>query len=382
MALAGLDNVRNLVTSASVLKLFDSETKLASELLTHCAQTGLLSRYLGAYFSLPKELLFTCGFMHDIGKLMLLEVHPKEYSSLMESAEGEADASHAAERIAFDFDHAVLGAAVLRKWRIPSPVPDVVEHHHDLAGAQGIAGELAQMVAVVRLAGAIAHDLANDRSEPSEATSKSASTDYLGISEQQLSAMWSDFDSLCNRTRKMVETNKTSWLECQSLVPRDRKQPKIVLVEEDPDPRQEPVTIPCHVCGEASFGEDCPVCNQHVCPKHGGAREGWCDVCAGEYAEVRRASMRTLPQTVGLTVVVATLLVLGLGTLPWAPTGTKQAIGAALIVVLTGMVSGAVHWWRARAGFLRSKRKREKTAATVSNRKWAFPSFGGWLQRQ
>jgi putative nucleotidyltransferase with HDIG domain len=352
VALAGLDNVRDLVTSASVLKLFDAKTCQTAAVLGHCAQVGSLCRYFGAFLSLPRETLFTCGFLHDIGKLMLMEVQGDDYQALLESCADDADASQVAEQLAIGYDHAVLGAAVLTKWRIPEPVPTVVEHHHDFAGVLD-RPELAQLVAVVRLADQVAHQLSRGSVKPPGSICDSPEADYLGISEPQLSAMWMDLHALCRRTRTMIDSGRTELMEGESLVPPHRSVGLNRKAEEAEHQEDVPVTYPCHVCAQATFGETCPICRAHVCPTHGGFREGWCIACADRYREVQRRSGRALPWNVAIAVGVSGALLVTASGFMTRSASMHEILGGVLLVLLAAVITATGHQSVTRTRFVR-----------------------------
>src|SRR5262245_3341420 len=69
-ALVGMRRLHQLATTAAVLDLFDGDRPVVRQLLTHAAIVGALSRYLAVHVDLHPDELFTCGFLHDLGKLM------------------------------------------------------------------------------------------------------------------------------------------------------------------------------------------------------------------------------------------------------------------------------------------------------------------------
>ncbi len=100
--------------------MFGDNSELSARMLDHSTVVGAFCRYFAVSFSPLAEELFTCGFLHDIGKLFLLEAEGEGYAALL--SRGMAD-SHERERELYGFDHANLGAHVLHAWNIPDPVP-------------------------------------------------------------------------------------------------------------------------------------------------------------------------------------------------------------------------------------------------------------------
>lgn len=75
------------------------------------------------------EEAFSCGLLHDVGKLILLRADAPFYSDLLKSGEEVGDVSVIERRI-LGFDHAELGAAAAIAWKLPGPVCHMIRYHH------------------------------------------------------------------------------------------------------------------------------------------------------------------------------------------------------------------------------------------------------------
>lgn len=75
-------------------------------------------------------IAFTVGLLHDIGKLVLDQaLNAEVYAQIQERiAGGETRAR--AERAILATDHAEVGAALLRSWRLPNVIVEAVGNHH------------------------------------------------------------------------------------------------------------------------------------------------------------------------------------------------------------------------------------------------------------
>jgi len=157
--LLGATRLRAVTTAAGVLHLFDVESPAAYRVREHSTVVGALARSLAPLCALPPDEMFTCGALHDLGKLMLLEAEEDEYCALLERNGDRFDRLYARERARYGFDHAMLAGHVLRAWRIPDPVPRVVAWHHDPLQAEREDRDIAARVHLLRLADRLSCEL-------------------------------------------------------------------------------------------------------------------------------------------------------------------------------------------------------------------------------
>jgi HD-like signal output (HDOD) protein len=81
------------------------------------------------------DAAYTAGLLADLGVLVLAEREGERYAPLYQSV-AHGPNLLAAERRAFGFDHAAVGARLLQRWGLPeSLVAAVADHHADPAGA-------------------------------------------------------------------------------------------------------------------------------------------------------------------------------------------------------------------------------------------------------
>ncbi len=158
VAVIGIKRIRDLVLATSTITAFD---KIPNELVTmenfwrHSLYCGLAAHLLAEQRrSKNAETLFIAGLLHDIGQLVIFRKLPQEAKqALLLSIEGPDElALHKSERQIMGFDHAQVGAELLRHWHFPELLIECVEFHH--------APELAQKypveTAIVHIANSIA----------------------------------------------------------------------------------------------------------------------------------------------------------------------------------------------------------------------------------
>lgn len=82
-------------------------------------------------FKAEASAAYTAGLLHDIGKLVLNRVLERDLVLQVRGlVENEGIARSDAERLVLGFDHADLGAELMRKWRLPDSLVHAVQHHH------------------------------------------------------------------------------------------------------------------------------------------------------------------------------------------------------------------------------------------------------------
>lgn len=366
--LVGTRRLNQVATTAAILDLFESSNTLAAELLEHAAVVGSLCRYLAVHLGLPHDELFTCGFLHDIGKIMLLDTERDVYPGLLREFGGNADSVHEQERRVFGFDHATLGAHVLTAWNIPEPVPKVIAWHHQPARAMQDS-LLSAMVQTLRLADLLAYELGRQKEQAGIVlVAGSEAAQYLDISEPQLSAMWADLMSLRDRSR--ARSHGEADLEVAdprldvpaSLRPRGSTAPRALknsipptrgsISPAGPDApgsiqapalaeaaKDVPKRLSCVVCGTGSYGNVCQACGGHVCPNHQVGADEWCALCDDEFSEFK-ASYRMPPSALSAAAAAVLLSLIGSGASAWSAgnTGLSALLAPLLLCVVWALV--------------------------------------------
>jgi HD-like signal output (HDOD) protein len=405
--LVGTEKLNQIASTAAILDMYGKSGVHAAVILEHATAVGALCRYLAFHFSLPPDDLFTCGFLHDIGKLMMIETEGDEYVELIKK-HSEFDTAYVVERERYGFDHALLAGHVLTAWNIPHPVPKVVAWHHHITRAYADSTLIAQMVSTLRLADAMSFAFSEpDQKLAIERLSRMEASSYMDISEAQLAAMWDEVKALTTRARaifrgedppeinappEVIQSGKPSQQSLravasgrQSLRSSSEPGPSISVRPQsslrapsalDPGPvsirpgahslrsgvssePQTPRQFPCVVCDAPSFAQTCAACHGYVCPMHVGGEDEWCQLCQDAYRDTGIPHVGP-----GLSVVLGA----GLGILVAAAffgaasAGAQQPLrlmlGPTLVMTLLGMLVGISQRWVRRWWFLRSRPNR------------------------
>ena len=76
------------------------------------------------------EKYFTAGLLHDIGKLIIFVEAPKYALEVITKCAETNELMHKVEKSVLGFDHAKLGAMLLKKWKLPEDIVSSVYYHH------------------------------------------------------------------------------------------------------------------------------------------------------------------------------------------------------------------------------------------------------------
>lgn len=103
----------------------------SNEFLWHSLQCAFLANMTAkqAHYALPEEA-FLIGYVHDIGKLILLEAYAEKYDILLEVCRSAPDLLLDSER-RLDGTHPQLAVWFLGHWNLPSYMTDPILYHHE-----------------------------------------------------------------------------------------------------------------------------------------------------------------------------------------------------------------------------------------------------------
>ena len=103
----------------------------------HNLACAAISEQLALAGFMDRDTAFTCGVMHDIGRLALAVVRPKEYIDLFGTYNGTSGSILERERELFGKDHCEIGKKLVADWRLPEDLEPIVAEHHTPRQAAG-----------------------------------------------------------------------------------------------------------------------------------------------------------------------------------------------------------------------------------------------------
>ncbi len=126
----GARPVINLLLTLSVRPLLRVSAEY--DLWRHSLGCALLARVLAQRVGQwDAEDAFAATLLHDLGKSLLWHYFPQSAHRALAIARRQGCPLFVAEQLVFGVSHAEVGGWLLRRWRLPSPLPETVATHHE-----------------------------------------------------------------------------------------------------------------------------------------------------------------------------------------------------------------------------------------------------------
>ncbi|WP_031385556.1 HDOD domain-containing protein [Desulfonatronum thiodismutans] len=172
VALAGLNQVRCALLGVLVKDyLPETEPKIAdmSKLLwTHSLVTAVLADLIAAKtFPELRETAFVGGLLHDIGKLVIMDIFPDIALQIDELRKERCLSTMEAEFKILDTDHCTVGKILAQHWKLPEELVDCIWLHHHRLGSMDRSSLNWEVTAIVSLANHLAKEMLCDVPERS-----------------------------------------------------------------------------------------------------------------------------------------------------------------------------------------------------------------------
>ena len=113
----------------------------------HNLACAIIAERIAKVGFLDKDLAYTSGILHDIGRIALAVIQPKGYAALLEKHYGTAAIMLEAERELFGWHHCEIGRQLIGDWKLPENFEAVVAEHHEVRRKDG-AWDVAELVKV------------------------------------------------------------------------------------------------------------------------------------------------------------------------------------------------------------------------------------------
>ncbi len=154
ISILGLDTIRSVIVAAAVQNMFQSGISSGKSLTTqlfwqHSWGTAIAAKVLALSTDyVNREEAFTCGLLHDLGKIVMLKNRQEVYGEILNGVYQGRTTFCEAELHIFGFTHAQVGAALACKWDFPPQLVEGIACHHEFTSSS----EHRKLSAIISLA--------------------------------------------------------------------------------------------------------------------------------------------------------------------------------------------------------------------------------------
>jgi putative nucleotidyltransferase with HDIG domain len=96
----------------------------------HNLACAAIAEQLASAGFMDRDIAFTSGVMHDIGRLALAVMKPKEYAEVLGAYSGTSVGMLEREREVFGKDHCEIGRRLISDWHLPEDFEPIMADHH------------------------------------------------------------------------------------------------------------------------------------------------------------------------------------------------------------------------------------------------------------
>lgn len=153
----GFQTTRNLITAAALTGCFPNRHCAGFDdkaFWRHSVASAVCARMLARHLRVNQDIAFTAGLLHDIGRLVLVTLHPQRYADVIAERRRTDGLMLEVEREVIGVDHVMAGEALARHWNFSDTMRLAIAYHH--APESPGAGLLAS---IVHVANSVAHAL-------------------------------------------------------------------------------------------------------------------------------------------------------------------------------------------------------------------------------
>lgn len=155
----GFHTLSQLVFGISVFSLFQSKHSFfpLASFWKHSFSVGLIAEIFAKKLKKKKpEEYFTCGLLHDIGKVARITLYPDSLRDIVALAQKEQCSFYESEKKLKITDHSILGEALAKKWGLPDLISNVIRNHHYFEN-KSTSEEISEYTKIIALADQCAH---------------------------------------------------------------------------------------------------------------------------------------------------------------------------------------------------------------------------------
>jgi len=100
----------------------------------HSLACAMIAEELAAVSGVDKDVAYTAGIIHDIGRLALISANPRLYEKVSTFKASSAAEYLQKEKEVLGIDHCQAGHVLVTAWRLPLEFLDITSRHHEPPG--------------------------------------------------------------------------------------------------------------------------------------------------------------------------------------------------------------------------------------------------------
>jgi len=131
VAVIGATRLQGICVTVGVRSYLGKAMKLPAmrNLWRHNLACAIIAHLLPTPHSIDRDMAYTSGILHDLGRMALAVLHPATYAELLESHRGTSSSILEAERSLFGWDHCEVGRQLIADWNLPATFEAVIADH-------------------------------------------------------------------------------------------------------------------------------------------------------------------------------------------------------------------------------------------------------------
>lgn len=157
--IVGTEQLRDLALATQVMAYFK---RIPEKYITmesfwrHSVACGIAARMIASLCRESNlERFFVAGILHDIGRLVIYDRIPKQAEEILVEARQSSRSMYDIESNTLGYDHAAVGGALLKAWRLPLNLEEIISCHHSPL----LANRYKHDTSIIHIADAIVHAL-------------------------------------------------------------------------------------------------------------------------------------------------------------------------------------------------------------------------------
>ena len=143
--LLGFRRLRRLVITVGLRSYLDQTSTLLQSTWRHSVACAMIAERMARWNSVDREFAYTCGILHDVGRVVLATLDPEEYAALLNYRSESTTKMLQLERDTFEMDHCQAGSWLVSAWQLPEEFTAITAHHHEPLTRNDDAAELIRL---------------------------------------------------------------------------------------------------------------------------------------------------------------------------------------------------------------------------------------------